>query len=690
MINDKSKTLLICIVLAGATFVAFEKVRNNDFIYYDDDIYVTENTRVQRGLNPESIAWAFTTSHSGYRHPLTWISHQIDCTLFALNPAGHHLMSVCFHIANVILLFLILKAMTGAIWPSAFVAAVFGLHPLMVESVAWTAERKNVLSTFFAFLTIWTYFRWTQKPGVLRYLAIVLFFAAGLLSKPMLVTLPCLLILLDYWPLNRLPISNCRLVLRSFSKGGLSIFKRQFLLLLYEKIPLFLLSAISSGITLIDQKQWGAMERGENYSLITRLSNASVSYMNYILKLFCPANLAVLYPHPGDTLPLWQSLSAPIAILLITACVFWLGFKKRYLLVGWLWYLGTLVPVIGLVQVGSQAMANRYVYLPSIGIFIIIAWGVNELSSRWKYSKTLIISAVPIILIALLIGTRHELSYWKNSITLFKHTLEITKNNYITFNNYGCALKDNGDYDLAIENFNQSLRIKPDYVTAINNLGMALRDQGKIDQAVIQWEKALEMEPSNPNVNANMGLTFAIQGQYEKAIEHFNKALKNKPDLPHANYILGFIYHKMGNYPMAEENFIQAIKVQPYDVNAINDLGTVYGEQGRLDNAIQKWNEALAVNSTSISAHLNLAFALAQKNQPFAAIEHFNAALRLDPNHPDVLMALADSYMATGKPDQAIKVAEKALNLAADAGNETLEKQIQEQLQSYKTKTSSK
>ncbi|MGA2093219.1 MAG: tetratricopeptide repeat protein, partial [Sedimentisphaerales bacterium] len=501
-----------------------------------------------------------------------------------------------------------------------------------------------------------------RKPGVLRYLAIVLFFAAGLLSKPMLVTLPCLLILLDYWPLNRLPIADLRFTIGNRQS---TIDNRQFFSLLYEKIPLFLLSVVFSVITFIDQKHWGAMERGENYSLMTRLANAFVAYVSYILKILCPKNLAVLYPHPGDTLPLWQSLSAFIAILLITACVCWLGFKKRYLLVGWLWYLGTLVPVIGLVQVGSQAMANRYVYLPSIGIFIIIAWGINELSSRWKYSKALIISAVPIILIALLIGTRHELSYWKNSITLFKHTLEITKNNYITFNNYGC---------------NQSLRIKPDYVTAINNLGMALRDQGKIDQAVIQWEKALEMEPSNPNVNANIGLNFALQGQYEKAIEHFNRALKNKPDLPHANYILGFIYHKMGNYPMAE----------PYDVNAINDLGTVYGEQGRLDNAIQKWNEALAVNSTSISTHLNLAFALAQKNQPSAAIEHFNAALQLDPNQPDVLMGLADSYMATGKPDHAIKVAEKALNLAAGAGNETLEKQIQEQLQSYKTKTFSK
>jgi tetratricopeptide (TPR) repeat protein len=666
MINDKRKTLLICIVLAGAVFVAFEKVRNNDFIYYDDDIYVTENPQVQRGLSLESIAWAFTTSHSGYRHPLTWLSHELDCTLFGVNPAGHHLMSVGFHIANVILLFLILKAMTGAIWPSAFVAAVFGLHPLMVESVVWTAERKNVLSTFLAFLTIAAYLRYVHKPDWRRYLIVLVIFAAGLLSKPMLVTIPCVLILLDYWPLER--------------------FNSKFKILnsVIEKIPLFLLSVVFSIITIIDQKRWGAMERGANYSLLTRLANAFVAYMGYILKIFYPKNLAVLYPHPGDTLPLWQSISAFIAILLITVCLCWLGFKRRYLLVGWLWFLGTLVPVIGLVQVGSQAMANRYIYLPSIGIFIIIAWGISEIILRFKYSKVIIIVGMPIILISLLIATKHEVSYWKNSITLFKHTLDITKNNYITYNNYGCALKDNGYYDLAIENFNESLRIKPDYVTAINNLGMVLRDQGKIDLAIMQWEKALEMEPSNPNVNANMGLSFAIGGQYEKAIEHFNRALERKPDLLHANYILGFVYQKMGNYSLAEKNFIQAIKVQPNDVNAINDLGTIYGIQGRLDEAIQKWNEALELNPDSMNTHLNLAFALSQKNQPTAAIEHFNAALRLDPNQPDVLMGLAEAYMATGKPDKAIEVTEKALNLAAGAGNEAMVKQIQEQMQSYK------
>jgi tetratricopeptide (TPR) repeat protein len=666
MINNKGKTILICIVLAGATFIAFEKARNNDFIYYDDDIYITENPQVQRGLCFESIAWAFTTSHSGYRHPLTWLSHELDCTLFGVNPAGHHLMSVGFHIANVILLFLILKVMTGAIWPSAFVAALFGLHPIMVESVAWTAERKNVLSTFFAFLTIAAYLHYVRKPDWRRYLTVVIIFAAGLLSKPMLVTIPCVLILLDYWPLER--------------------FNPKFKILnsVYEKIPLFLLSAVFSIITLIDQKHWGAMERGANYSLLTRLANAFVAYVGYILKLFYPKNLAVLYPHPGDTLPLWQSISAFIAILLITVCLCLLGFKKRYLLVGWLWFLGTLVPVIGLVQVGSQAMANRYIYLPSIGIFIIIAWGVNEFASRWKYYKTVVIAGILIIMISLIVATRHETSYWKNSITLFKHTLDITKNNYITYNNYGCALKDNGNYDLAIENFNESLRIKPDYVTAINNLGMVLRDQGKIDQAIALWEKALEIEPSNPNVNANLGLTFYMQGQYEKAIEYFNRALKNRPDLQHTNYILGFIYHKMGNLQMAEENFIQAIKIWPYDVNAINDLGAVYGEQGWLDEAMQKWKEALKLDPDSMSAHLNLAFALSQKNQPTAAIEHFNMALRLDPNQPDVLMGLADAYMATGKPNQAIKVAEKALELATGAGNETLVKQIQEQMQSYK------
>ncbi|MGA2171845.1 MAG: tetratricopeptide repeat protein [Sedimentisphaerales bacterium] len=672
-----AKLIFICLTLALASFIAYEPMRHNGFVDYDDNDYVTGNAQVLRGLTKDGVVWSFTeTDLTANWHPLTWLSHMLDIELFGANPFWHHLVSLLFHITNTLLLFWIFNKMSKALWQSFFVAAAFALHPLHIESVAWVAERKDVLSGLFWMLTIAAYITYATNPTIKRYVLVVLSFIMGLMAKPMLVTLPLVLLLLDYWPLERLKLGQ------QYKRGS-------FWRLIAEKLPLLLLSMISSAITFVVQKHAGAMIRGENYSLMTRISNAFVAYICYIAKLFYPAKLAVLYPHPGSNLPLWQPIAAFAVIVFMTAVVFYLASKKRFLLVGWLWYLGTLVPVIGVVQVGSQAMADRYTYLPSIGIFIMLAWGIDDFLAGWKYKKVLIGLTTSIALIALLIGTRVQLSYWQNTRTLYRHTLEITRNNYVIYNNYGCCLQEHGELDSAVENFNKALQLKPDYVAAMNNLGMALMAQGRIDEAAIQWEKVLAMEPYHPNANANLGRAFAAQGRYEEAVNHFNTALKIKPDLPGAYYMLGDIYYRMGNHELAAENFRQAIRIQPDNVTALNNLGIIYGEQGKINEAIQKWNEALVIDPNLIHTHLNLALALAQEGQHRPAIEHYSFALRLDPNQPEVLVELAASYAATGNLDQAIKITEKALNLAISAGNNEMASQIQEQLQSYKNSPSS-
>jgi Tfp pilus assembly protein PilF len=674
--SKKGLLLFICLTLIVASLIAYEPMRHNDFVDYDDEVYVTRNTQVLKGLTKEGCAWAFTEAVTAHWHPLTWLSHMLDIELFGANPFWHHLIGLLFHITNTLLLFWIFNKMSKAPWQSFFVAAFFALHPLHVESVAWVSERKDVLSGFFWMLTIAAYIKYAANPNIQRYVLVVLSFMLGLMAKPMLVTLPLVLLLLDYWPLERFKWEQ-------ENKAALSG------RLIVEKVPLLLLSAISAVITFVAAQHGGAMMRGENYSLMTRVSNASVAYIYYIAKLFCPTKLAVLYPHQGDNLPLWQLIVASLTLIFITTVVFCLALRKRFLLVGWLWYLGTLIPVIGLVQVGSQAVADRYTYLPSIGIFIMLAWGVAELFAHWKYKKILISFTTSMLMIALIIATRTQVSYWKNTLTLYEHTLEITKNNYVIHNNYGCYLRNQGVLDAAIENFNKALQIKPDYVAALNNLGMTLRTQGKIDQAVIQWQKALDLQPYHPNVNANLGFALAMQGRYEQAIEHFNIALKVKPDLPGVNYMLADIYYQWGNHELATKNLEQAVRIKPDDVAAINNLGFFYATQGRSDEAMKMWNKALAIEPNSWYTHFNIGFALAQKDQHDLAIEHYNFALQLEPDRSEVLIKLASSYLAKGNLDQAIKITEEALNLAINAGNKARVNQIQEQLLYYRSIQSS-
>ena len=455
--------IAICILLVVSTFAVYSQVQDHEFLNYDDDVYVTENPHIKNGLTRESVIWAFTTSHHANWFPMTWLSHILDYQFYGLNPKGHHLTNLLFHIASALILFIVLLRMTGALWQSCFVAALFALHPLNVESVAWVAERKNVLSTFFWLLTMWAYIHYVEKPGIKRYGLVALFFALGLMSKPMLVTLPFVLLMMDYWPLKRLEFGQEKgndEITGEYKGKRLNIWR-----LIREKIPLFLLAAGSSIATFIVQKSGGALQGMEVNSLSARLTNAMVSYLEYLKKTVWPEGLAVFYPHPGNALAVWKGILCGMVLVGITAVAIKFIRKTPYLAFGWFWYLGTLVPVIQIVQTGPHAMADRYVYVPLIGIFIIIAWGLPELMAKWRHRDKVLIILAGIFIPTLMVMTWIQVSHWKSSITLFKHAIRVTDKEY------------------------------PDFAIAYNNLGMALRAERKTEEAISHYKKAIKLAP---------------------------------------------------------------------------------------------------------------------------------------------------------------------------------------------------
>ena len=559
MTRNKLYVLLICILLVVSTLVAFEQVRHNEFVDYDDYKYVTENSHVTDSINGKSVIWAFTTMHTANWHPLTWLSHMLDCQLFGLNPLWHHMINLLFHIVNTLLLFLILKKMTGAVWRSAFVAAAFALHPLHVESVAWVAERKDVLSGFFWMLTIAAYIRYVERPVVKRYVLLFLVFGLGLMAKPMVITLPFVLLLLDYWPLNRM---------QQKSKNNTVLSIRH---LIVEKIPFFVLAAASGTVTFIAQRIGGAMSNIDKVPLAYRIGNAGISYINYIAKMIYPTRLAVLYPFYEGGLPKWQLISSSVILIVICIGIINAARRHRYLAVGWLWYLGTLVPVIGLVQVGAQTMADRYTYLPSIGIFIMIAWGANELLARYRLRKIVLAISAGVVLIIWLICTRVQVSYWQDSSTLFKHTLSVTKNNYIMHNNYGSLLSQEGLYDEALAHFREALRINPQHLKArINvhsNLAIIMTEQEKYAEAVSYLREVLRLSPDSPYLLNNLAWILATRedgnlGDSTEAVQYAERACElveyNQPDFLDT---LAIAYASAGRFKDAIQTAEKAIKI---------------------------------------------------------------------------------------------------------------------------------
>src|SRR5262245_38158170 len=516
------KRLLIVLILIGLTLIAYFPVKDYQFIGFDDSRYVTQNTRVQAGLSWNNIVWAFTTYEFANWHPLTWLSHMLDCDLLGLNPSGHHLSSLALHLANVALLFSLLQSMTGSVARSAFVAALFAFHPLNVESVAWVAERKNLLCTLFWLLTLWAYVRYVRQPDWKRYSLVIVSLALGLLSKPMVVTLPFVMLLLDYWPLARFdtPIDSAKPKPKkgkTKQKSSHQVERKRvgFLIrtvdLLWEKVPLFLLALVSCAVTVKAQKAGGALVTGEAFSLGTRLANAVVAYVSYLFKTFWPTNLSVFYPHPGFSLPSWQILLSVLLLGGLTSFIVRGTQRFRYLTVGWLWFLGTLMPVIGLVQVGGQAMADRYAYIPSIGLFVLLVWGVSDLTDSLKWHRPWVAGVGGLAVTALLLCTSRQLGYWHDAGRLFAHAMSSTTDNYIAYEALGMVSAERGDLEEAVQYFTKSLEIRPTYANALRNLagaehnrGVKFASQGKLDEAIRHYRRASELQPQNAEFHYNL------------------------------------------------------------------------------------------------------------------------------------------------------------------------------------------
>jgi len=606
------RDVLVCLLLFVATLTVYWQVGSYDFVNFDDDKYVTENHYLHNGLTRESVIWAFTATEAANWHPLTWLSHMLDFQLYGLNPKGHHLTNVFFHLVNTFLLFLVLKWMTGALWRSSFVAALFALHPLHVESVAWVAERKDVLSTLFWMLTLWAYLGYVKRPAGKRYLLILLAFALGLMAKPMLVTLPFVMLLLDYWPLERIQLGQSVFGRTGQNHPAIVAEKprTQVFRLLVEKAPLFALAAVSSVVTLIVQKSGGAVGALEVYPFNIRIANGLLSYVIYITKMIWPQNLAVFYPHPGQSLPMWEAAGAGLLFVVISVAVIRVGRRCPYLPVGWLWYVGTLVPVIGLVQVGSQAMADRYTYVPLIGLFIMVAWGIPDLVRSWRHGKPALALAAASLLVALMVCTSLQVRHWKNSLTLFEHALQVTDNNSQMHNNLGNVLLEKGKLQQAIAHYTSALEINPNYGEAYINLGVALANQGKLEEAIKHYSAALKLKPNSPELHNNLGVALFGRGHIPAAIDHYLAAVQLKPDYAEAHNNLGNALAQQEKLVEAEVHYSKALKIRADYPEAHNNLGVALARQGRLNEAIVHFSEAVRLKPNYAQARANLELAL--------------------------------------------------------------------------------
>jgi Tfp pilus assembly protein PilF len=557
---DVSKAALICLVLIAIVGIVFGQTLRHDFINYDDEEYVTENPHVLNGLNWEDAKWAFATGHTGYAHPVTWLSHQLDAQLHGAWAGGHHLTSVILHAANSILLFLFFWRTTRRLWPSAFVAVVFAIHPLHVESVAWIAERKDVLSGLFFFLTLHAYVRYVGKPKASSYLLTLFLFALGILSKPMLVTVPAVLLLLDYWPLERMALQ------KSEVRGQRSAVSS----LILEKIPFVVIAGIWSVITFMIQGKYGAVAEAK-LGIGMRAANAIASYGTYLWNTLCPRQLSLFYPYPHE-LP-WGTvfISAAALILISIWCVVrWRD--SPYLIVGWLWYLGMLLPVIGFIQVGEQARADRYMYLPQIGFCILVTWGFLKLSASLPRRREILPVISALILLILVPLSYRQVSYWRNSETLWNHSLAVTEGNYIAHNNLGNYVMHRGRLDEAIPHFQKALEILPSYAEANNNLGYALANKEKWQEAIGYYEKALRTKPDYVKAHNNLGVALAVSGKTDDAIAQFHEALRLDPDFADCHANLGHCLLQLGRREEAAAQLRSALRIKPDDAEVREEL----------------------------------------------------------------------------------------------------------------------
>ena len=691
----KLHVLLIYLALALATFVAFEQVRLCKFTSTDDVKFAAKNQHVKAGLTRESIAWAFTTTTTANWMPLTWLSVMADSQIFGASSATFHLMNLFYHVLNVLLLFMVLKKMTGTLWQSAFVAAVFALHPLRVESVAWVAERKDVLSGVFWMLTMLAYVRYAQRPGIRRYLLVVLALVLGLMAKPMLVTLPCVLLLLDYWPLGRLQWGrqNNAKELQCPDSTGITCKKTSPGRLIAEKIPLFILVVASSITTVIAQQAEGAVRSMYRYTLSVRINNALVSYVSYIGKMIWPTRLAHLYLHPGRNLPIWKPVIALVILVSVSAAVIYMARRRHNLaplLMGWLWYLGTLVPVIGLVQVGLQSMADRYTYLPSIGIFIMVAWGAARLSDGWRRRNIVLGISAALLLIGLTLCTRAQVRHWKNSLALFGHGVQATPNNHIVHYHYANALVKDGRLDEAAFHFQKSLRINPRFEKPYDGLAKLFYKQRRFDEAIAVCTNRLRLGKPDPAIYHRLGMSYYSKGDIGRAIQSFKESLRLKPDSVPSHENLAKVLVRVGNPDAIITHLTEAIQLNPNIAPTHYTLALALNIKGRTEEAITHFAQALRLKPNWEKPMNSLARILATHSQekfrdPQKAIQLAQRACELtNYQDPRLIDTLAAAYAAAGRFDDAVAAAEKAVQLTASGDNKQRHQAIKNRLQLYK------
>ncbi len=743
------RLIAIWLILSAVTLAAYWPTTRHEFLNFDDPEYVVKNDHVQAGITAQSIRWAFTTLHASNWHPVTWLSHMLDCQLFGLAPGAHHAVGLGFHLANTLLLFLVLRRMTGAVWRSAFVAALFALHPMHVESVAWISERKDVLSTFFALLTLWSYTSYVKRPeagnppsalrpppsdlGLLasalrpltsaRYWLVLVFFALGLMSKQMLVTLPLILLLLDFWPLARVEDKMFNGFTGQPVRPG---YGRSIKSLILEKWPFFALACAASVMTFIAQNKAGNVEPFDRWPLEIRIANAFVSYCTYVEKAFWPTNLAFFYP--SHKMVPWQAILAALLLTGISVAAYRRARSRPYFFVGWFWFLVMLLPVIGLVQLGDQAMADRYTYLPFVGLFIAVTWWIGDAlpySRSWRI-RVAAGAAACAVLLACGAATQSQLKYWQNSLTLFGRSIEVTPRNALAHCYLGAALLDSGKTDQAAGHFRTALEIFPNYAYAYNYLGAVFIRKGNLDGAIAHFQRAAEILPGRAEFHNNLGISLLQKGRVDEAIAQLRTALEIQPDSAKGYDNLGTALLQTHQLDEAIANFEKGLGLHPGDANAQQSLGSAYLQKHQVDDAIVHFRKAQQIQPSFTQAHIDLGDALLQKGQLDEAIVQFQMALELQTNSsyilnnlawiraanaqerfrngaeavrlaeracqvtdykvPLMIGTLAAAYAEAGRFDDAMAAAERARDLALALGRKEVAEKNTELIQLFKTR----
>jgi len=584
MTTKKHKYFIVTFLIV-ACLAAYGRIVTNDFVNFDDPQYITENNHIKSGINPDSIKWAFTSTTMSNWHPITWIFHMVNWGLFGDNPSGHHFVSLLLHIGVCILLFLFLHKTTNNLWSAAFATSFFALHPLRAESVAWAAELKDVLSMFFGLASIYTYAFYAESSKRAQYFLCLALFALSLMSKPMLVTLPFALLLLDYWPLGR-----WQKALAAPKQNRAALIGR----LVWEKVPFIFLTILSSIVTFWAQYSGGAITSIDRLSFSQRLANIIISYVAYLGEIFLPSNLAVFYPYEYF-LQSWQIIFSLFFLIVITGAALYAIKKLPFLFFGWFWYLGTLIPVIGLVQVGAQAIADRYTYLPSVGIAVILTWGTPLFFQKFKIRKKILIPLALAFICTLVVSTWMQCGFWKNSIILWNHSLQVTKDNHLARNNRGNAHIALGDFNKATIDFNEAIRLRPDFVEAFYSRGVVYIKQGHIHMAIQDFNEAIRLKPDYAKAYNNRGVAYLKLRNHQKAILDLDEALRLKPDYAEAYYNRGVVYAVLKQYAEAIKDVNQYILLKPDNTGAYMIRGDYYFNQGNYELACRDYQLACSM-----------------------------------------------------------------------------------------------